>query len=273
MGETRLAWTSRRLADLAGVTVRTLRHYHQIGLLPEPDRTAGGYRMYGPGNLLMVVRIRRLVRAGLSLGRIGELLTDPEDVTADTALEEVDCRLAEEIEELQARRRVIASLMDAGRVDLPPRYALAVDAMNQVGTDDAAIDEVKDLVELIDGLGAEADKEAATAAMDAFALDPELARLVELDRAVRRIDESTPDEAVDRVVDEVVAAVIGVAERGLAAAATVGMDVPAGMNLGDPLTDLVLAWAEAGLSPRARDAYRRVLTAVADHFDVDTSQL
>ena len=33
---------SSELAELAGVTVRTLRHYHQIGLLPEPPRTAGG---------------------------------------------------------------------------------------------------------------------------------------------------------------------------------------------------------------------------------------
>ncbi|MEV4016841.1 MerR family DNA-binding transcriptional regulator [Nonomuraea angiospora] len=35
---------SSELAELAGVTVRTLRHYHQIGLLPEPRRASGGYR-------------------------------------------------------------------------------------------------------------------------------------------------------------------------------------------------------------------------------------
>lgn len=33
-------------AELVGVTTRTVRHYHHIGLLPEPDRSANGYRIY-----------------------------------------------------------------------------------------------------------------------------------------------------------------------------------------------------------------------------------
>jgi DNA-binding transcriptional MerR regulator len=36
--------TISRLAAYAGVTVRALRHYHQIGLLPEPERDHSGYR-------------------------------------------------------------------------------------------------------------------------------------------------------------------------------------------------------------------------------------
>ena len=39
--------TIGQLAAYAGVTVRTVRHYHQIGLLPEPERDASGYRRYG----------------------------------------------------------------------------------------------------------------------------------------------------------------------------------------------------------------------------------
>jgi DNA-binding transcriptional MerR regulator len=35
------------LADLAGVTVRTIRHYHAKGLLAEPPRDPSGYRRYG----------------------------------------------------------------------------------------------------------------------------------------------------------------------------------------------------------------------------------
>src|SRR4029079_5232220 len=38
--------TISRLAAYAGVTVRAVRHYHQIGLLPEPERTYSGYRTY-----------------------------------------------------------------------------------------------------------------------------------------------------------------------------------------------------------------------------------
>ena len=43
---------SGELAALAGVTVRTLRHYHQIGLLPEPERGGNGYRDYDVHDLL-----------------------------------------------------------------------------------------------------------------------------------------------------------------------------------------------------------------------------
>jgi hypothetical protein len=39
--------TIGQLAAYAGVTVRAVRHYHQIGLLPEPERDASGYRRYG----------------------------------------------------------------------------------------------------------------------------------------------------------------------------------------------------------------------------------
>ncbi len=39
--------TISQLAAYAGVTVRAVRHYHQIGLLPEPERDASGYRRYG----------------------------------------------------------------------------------------------------------------------------------------------------------------------------------------------------------------------------------
>ena len=49
---------SNELAKLAGVTVRTLRHYHAIGLLDEPPRQANGYRDYRPEDLLRVLRIR-----------------------------------------------------------------------------------------------------------------------------------------------------------------------------------------------------------------------
>lgn len=37
---------SNELAKLAGVTVRTLRHYHAIGLMAEPSRAENGYREY-----------------------------------------------------------------------------------------------------------------------------------------------------------------------------------------------------------------------------------
>lgn len=38
---------SKDVARLSGVTVRALRHYHQMGILPEPPRRDNGYREYG----------------------------------------------------------------------------------------------------------------------------------------------------------------------------------------------------------------------------------
>ncbi|GAA2088011.1 MerR family transcriptional regulator [Actinomadura alba] len=61
------------LADLAGVTTRTVRHYHHCGLLPEPARRSNGYRVYGLRDALELVRIRRLTELGLSLDEVRDV--------------------------------------------------------------------------------------------------------------------------------------------------------------------------------------------------------
>lgn len=37
-----MAWSTRRLAELAGTSLRTVRHYHEVELLAEPERRADG---------------------------------------------------------------------------------------------------------------------------------------------------------------------------------------------------------------------------------------
>ncbi|MFC5816956.1 MerR family transcriptional regulator [Nonomuraea harbinensis] len=64
------------VAKLAGVTPRTVRHYHRIGLLAEPERTAGGYRTYGIGALSRLLQIRKLTALGMGLGEVADALTD-----------------------------------------------------------------------------------------------------------------------------------------------------------------------------------------------------
>ena len=75
---------SNEVAKLAGVTVRTLRHYHQLGLLPEPPRQANGYRDYSPADVARVLRIKRLASLGFSLEDIGGMLNDMDAVTRQT---------------------------------------------------------------------------------------------------------------------------------------------------------------------------------------------
>ena len=71
------------LAAAAGLTVRALHHYEEIGLLTPSARTAAGHRLYGPGTVERLYRITRLRRLGLSLDQIGRALDDPNWSLAD----------------------------------------------------------------------------------------------------------------------------------------------------------------------------------------------
>ncbi|WP_224391194.1 MerR family transcriptional regulator [Pseudonocardia sp. ICBG1293] len=53
-------WSPSRLAELAGTSRRAVRHYHELGLLPEPERRSNGYQYYGVDHLVRLIRIRRL---------------------------------------------------------------------------------------------------------------------------------------------------------------------------------------------------------------------
>lgn len=55
---------------------RTVRHYHQVGVLPEPARTANGYREYGLEDAVLLARARRLVDVGLALEEVAEVVGD-----------------------------------------------------------------------------------------------------------------------------------------------------------------------------------------------------
>lgn len=119
---------SAEVARMANVSVRTLRHYHALGLLPEPPRSQNGYREYDALDVAQVLRIRRLSSLGFSLSQIKEMLDDSEkDAIEDDALALLDRELELKIEELRAQRRVIAQLR-AENLDpaLPVRFARAL---------------------------------------------------------------------------------------------------------------------------------------------------
>ncbi len=58
------------VARLASVTPRTVRHYHTVGLLPEPERDASGYRRYSASDVIALVRITRLRALGMPIPQI-----------------------------------------------------------------------------------------------------------------------------------------------------------------------------------------------------------
>lgn len=63
------------LAKQTGLTVRTLHHYHDIGLLTPSIRSGAGYRLYTKDDIRRLTRIQALKQLGFSLADIGNLLT------------------------------------------------------------------------------------------------------------------------------------------------------------------------------------------------------
>ena len=68
-----MAWSTREIAELAGTSLRAVRHYHEVGLLDEPERRANGYKQYGVAHLVRLLRIKRLVDLGFPLSQIAEM--------------------------------------------------------------------------------------------------------------------------------------------------------------------------------------------------------
>lgn len=133
---------SAEIAKHAGITVRTLRHYHAIGLLAEPARSANGYRDYGAEDLLRVLRIRQLASLGFTLDKIGEMLDDLDaersghadaPTSAAALLDELDEALQAQIAHLQGQRELIARLREHDlAADYPERASGALDAMERL---------------------------------------------------------------------------------------------------------------------------------------------
>ena len=98
------AFTIGQLGYRTGVNVETIRYYEKIGLLPEPARSAAGYRQYGDDHLRRLHFIRRGRDLGFSIEAIRELLrlaTHPDypcqdaDRLAVEHLAEVERKIAE----------------------------------------------------------------------------------------------------------------------------------------------------------------------------------
>ena len=70
-------YTVHQLANMAGISVRTLHHYDHIGLLKPPARTAAGYRLYRTEDLFRLQQILLYRELDLPLEEIRRILDDP----------------------------------------------------------------------------------------------------------------------------------------------------------------------------------------------------
>lgn len=71
-----MEYTVQKLAQLAGISSRTLRYYDEIGIL-KPARTASGYRVYGPAEIDRLQQILFYRELGVELAGIKQILDSP----------------------------------------------------------------------------------------------------------------------------------------------------------------------------------------------------
>jgi DNA-binding transcriptional MerR regulator len=132
-----------QLAAYAGVTVRAVRHYHHVGLLPEPARDHSGYRSYGAGDVVRLIRIRTLAEAGVPLARVQELLdATPEEL--GEAVAQIDAELRAKIRDLQDHRRRIARLAAGDTLAVPAEVVPYLDKLRASGASEAMLEGERD---------------------------------------------------------------------------------------------------------------------------------
>ncbi len=111
-------YTSGQLARAAGMNVETLRFYERKGLLPEPPRSSGGFRLYGEEDVKRLRFIGMAKQHGFTLREIKELLdlrvdsqTGCEDVRhiAEEKLAVIDRKLRE----LRQMKKALEHLVDS----------------------------------------------------------------------------------------------------------------------------------------------------------------
>lgn len=175
--------TIGQLAENAGVTIRTVRHYHQCGLLPEPARDASGYRRYDAQALIDLIRIKTLAAAGLPLSRVDELMhAAPDAFTA--AATEIDQTLTHRIDELADLRHRIAALAAGDTLFLPPSVASILDDLRARGHSDRLLRIERDTWIMLYALAPDNFPHWLEAKRTAMA-DPDFRRLyLTLDRAL-----------------------------------------------------------------------------------------
>jgi DNA-binding transcriptional MerR regulator len=127
-------WKVGELARATGLTVRTLHHYDEIGLLVPGERTYGGHRVYTVDDVRRLYRILALRELGLSLDEIADWLErrhgDPRDVVR-RHLAQVDERVGRY---MQLRERLAALLAALNRREEPSAadFLDAIEAMTVI---------------------------------------------------------------------------------------------------------------------------------------------
>ncbi|MGW6855623.1 MerR family transcriptional regulator [Streptomyces xanthophaeus] len=99
-------------AAFAGTTPRAIRHYHQIGLLPEPGRGGDGRRRYGYDDMIRLLWIRKMSEAGISLDDMRAAFDEARDV--EDVLGRLEETLAAQEADIKRQRAAVQRLRVVG---------------------------------------------------------------------------------------------------------------------------------------------------------------
>lgn len=102
------------LAERTGLSLRTIRHYDEIGLLTPSGRSGGGFRLYTEGDYDQLMLIRRMKPLGYSLEQMGDLLQALDSARNDEASRlDGEIALAGFFDDAQERRAKLAQQLEA----------------------------------------------------------------------------------------------------------------------------------------------------------------
>jgi DNA-binding transcriptional MerR regulator len=134
-----MGYSIGQVAALAGVTVRTLHHYDDVGLLTPGGRTAAGYRLYDDADLVRLRDVLSYRELGFSLEQVRSILDDPRADPASHLRNQ--CRLVRErIARLEQVLGHLEKMLEAHSmgINLTPEEQLEVFGENWTGDEYAA---------------------------------------------------------------------------------------------------------------------------------------
>jgi len=121
------------LAKKTGLTIRTLHHYHDIGLLVPSGRSEAGYRLYRERDVARLHAIQALRQFGLTLAEIGELL-DTEGISLQSVVSRQIRALDQEIARARELRSQLDMLEDMLSTDQQPAMNEWLATLNRMAT-------------------------------------------------------------------------------------------------------------------------------------------
>lgn len=250
------------VARIVGISARSIRHYHRLGVLDEPERTAGGYRDYDVGDLARIARVAFLSDSGVPLREIGALLEPGgRDPAAD--LEAVRSGIDQQIATLTRQRNRLGVIADRALAGLPPGLlpepvSRALDLCRAEADDPAYDPELPDLVDrerdMLDLAALSGDfPDALASAYTALATDPDRRRsYLNLLAGFHHLEGRRPADVepqIARLVETLLA------DPGIRALIT-GTPADPGEPTDGPTLDQLLP------DPAQREVLRRTLTAL-----------